>query len=266
MPLAAMNMTKLRELKNHKFAARILRDAMDIFREVHNDKPPALDSEDDLEPDEYQFYHLHVGNKIGNLITWCKQIDHSLVFISNYVASETMKKAGINRHAHLAYHIENYIIRVESLYDRVLHLIDAVFHLTNDPMNCTHDVIMSNLKVKRTDIPSALKPLRKLLRDYKFERNTIVHKESYQDKLLRRLELYSLVTENDPGIDEHVAKALPGLRREAAQDVIKAKKKEFSALNDKLAKALSVILDKLERHYDEERQRLHKSTRSASGT
>ncbi len=259
-------MTKLQELQNHKVVTRLLREAMDVFREVQGDKPPSLDSKDDPLPDEYQFYFLRVGNRIGNLIRWCKQLDHSVLYMSNFVPSRTMKKAGVTRHTHLAYHIENYIIRIESLYDRVLHLIDAVFHLTNDPVSCTHDVIVANLKVKRTDIPSALKPLKKLLRDYKFERNTIVHHESYQDKTLRRLELYSLVTESDPGIDERLAGALPELRREAARDVIREKKREFSEFNNKLAIVLSNILEKLEPHYDREKKRLQQMTRSASGT
>lgn len=257
-------MTRLQDLQNHKFVARQLHEAMTVFSEVHGSEVPSLDSEEAELPDEYQFYFLRVGNRIGNLITWCKQLDYSLLYISNFPASKAMQKAGVNRHTHLAYHIENYIIRIESLYDRVLQLIDAIFHLTNDPSACTHDVITSNLKVKRTDIPSALKPLKKLLREYRFERNTIIHHESYQDKSLRRLELYSLVTENDQDIDEQLANNLPSLRKEAARDVIKEKKKEFSALNGELAIVLSNILDKLEPHYDREKQRLQQCTRSAT--
>jgi hypothetical protein len=233
----------------HHFVKRVIKESMDVLTVLYKGNIPPIDRDDDPMPDEHQFYILRVGHRIKSLVVWCKQLDQTIQYISNFSVSSAMKRKGITRHSYLAYHIENHIIRVASVYDRVLHLVDAVFHLCNDPQNCTQDVIINNLKVKRTDIPSSLKPLKRLLKEYKYPRNSVVHFEPYEDKLLRRLELYSFFTEDSPELDEKFRRNIRYLQREAASDIIKDKKKEFTQLNKSIAEALSLVLDKLEVHY-----------------
>jgi hypothetical protein len=247
---------QLDKVHEHRFVVRVFKESMEVLTELHGSKTPPFDRNEDPLPNVHQYYILQVGNRIRNLVIWCRQLDQMVQYISNFSVSNTMKRKGVTRHTYLAYHIENYIIRVASIYDRVLQLIDTVFHLCNDPQNCTNDVILNNLKVKRTDVPSALRPLKKLLKEYRFPRNSIVHFEPYEDKLLRRLELYSHFNKDSPELDASIAKNIPFIQREAANDLIREKKKEFALLNKSIASALSLFLNKLEAHYEINEKRL----------
>jgi len=249
---------ELRKLQMHKVVSVFLLNAANALMEVDGDNPTSLFKKDGPVPDEHQYYKIEVGRRTGNLISWCSQLDYSVLYISNYAATYSMKKSGISRYEHLAYHIENYLIRVNSVYDRVLQLIDAVFHLQNDSSNCRREVIVNNMKVKRTDIPQALKPLSKHLEKYRQERNAIIHHESYDDDKLRYLGLYTVLTENNTDIKFSFKSNLPLLKKQATSDVIRCKKIEYTEFNVKLALILSNILDKLEQHYTKEEKYLSK--------
>lgn len=247
---------QLRELYKHKVVRDFLLKAGDALMKVNGTKPTSLFKKGSPLPNEHQYYLIEVGRRTGNLISWCSQLDYSVLYISNYAATGSMKKSGINRYEHLAYHIENYLIRVNSVYDRVMQLVDAVFHLQNDPSNCRHEVIVNNLKVKRTDIPQSIKPLRKHLEKYRQERNVIIHHESYDDDTLRHLGLYTILTEQNADIGFSFKSNIPLLKKQAASDVVKCKKREYTEFNLKLASILSNTLDKLEQQYIKEEKHL----------
>ena len=66
-------------------------------------------------------------------------------FLSNYGYS---KKIESTRADYLIYNLENYLIRLNSVYDRVLQIVNAVFHLCINEENVNHSVIISNYKVQ----------------------------------------------------------------------------------------------------------------------
>ena len=160
-----------------------------------------------------------------------------------------------SRAEHLIYNIENYLIRLNSVYDRALQLVNSVFHLGIHEENVTHRVIVSNLKVShRPEIQSSLKRIRKYLDFHAQARHTILHKHSWMEKDLRRLEfIYS--------IDAALLKDNPRLtefRRNYLVDYIKAKKKEFSSINSDLAKLIQELYHLLVPEYENQMKRIWK--------
>lgn len=178
------------KLKDHSFSKKTLLEAVKAQKALEDTKPLKVAPAYKREPDEHEFYLIRVGHAVAEVLTACDQIYHSVVYMSSLKQDAKTKAAGISKHSHLLYHIENHLIRTHALYDRALMLVDSVFHLLNAPAECSQRVIAGNLRVARTGIPKKLKDIRKILGKTIDARNGVVHHESYKDDDLRELEMY----------------------------------------------------------------------------
>jgi hypothetical protein len=193
---------------------------------------------------------------MAELLKCCHQLSQIPVLLANHRQTAAMDKAGINRHSMIVYHIENYLIRTQSVLDRTLKLIDAVFHLLNDPRNCRYDVVMRNVKVQVSDIPEPVKKLRKLLERYAGVRNEIIHHHSIKEDALRRLDMFFLlerwekISPNDKpsNIQEHI--------KDNIFEILWFKKKELVEFNNEFAASLRLIFDRLAPYYSREEKAL----------
>jgi len=167
-----------------------------------------------------------------------------------------MDKAQINRHTMFVYHIENYLIRTQSLFDRVLSLIDAVFHLLNAPRNRRYDVVARNVKVQVSDIVEPLKNLRKLLERYAGARNEIIHHHSIKDDALRRLDMFFLLERWERVSPAEKPSNIPELIKDTIFEVLWFKKSEFLSFNKEVAASIALIFDKLAPYYAREEEAL----------
>jgi hypothetical protein len=167
-----------------------------------------------------------------------------------------MERAGINRHSQIVYHVENYVIRTQSLLDRVLKLVDAVFHLLNDPRNCRYDVVIKNVKVQVSDLPESIKDLRTLLSRYSAVRSEVVHQHSIKEDRLRALDLFFLTERWERVYPNPKHPSVGGLVKEVTQEVLREKKNEFIEFNTEIAVAISRIFDKLMPYYSREEHAL----------
>jgi len=167
-----------------------------------------------------------------------------------------MDKAGINRHSQIVYHVENYLLRTQSLLDRVLKLLDAVFHLLNAPRNCRYDVVMRNVKVQVSDVPESIKNLKNLLDRYSRVRNEIIHHHSIKEDALRRLDMFFLI-ERWEGISPNETPSDIGpLIKDTIFEILWFKKREFLAFNKEVARSIAPIFDKLTPYYAREERAL----------
>jgi hypothetical protein len=193
---------------------------------------------------------------MAEVLSCCQQLAHIPIFLTNYVETRKMVRAGITRHSAIVYHIENYIIRTQSLLDRMLKLIDAVFHLTNDPRNCRFDVIIHNVKVQVSDLPDSIKTFRKLLGRYSRVRNEVTHEHSLKDDALRGLDLLYLVKgwesispkESDSNVRDKI--------NERILWILMTRRREFLAFNKEIASSVTEIFDKLTPYYAREEKSL----------
>ena len=147
------------------------------------------------------------------------------------------------------------MIRFQSVSDRLLQLINGVFHLTIHENDVSGTVIMNSLKVSRTSVQSKYSPIKKHLKKLYNERNTIIHRHSYLEKELRKLELFYESDKNK--IDDRIKT----FRTQKLKDYLKEKKDDFSNKNQKLFELIPDLFDELLIEYKKQRNRLIKITR-----
>ena len=187
-------------------------------------------------------------------LTWCKQLYLSIEFLSNYDYS---KKIESNRADHLIYNLENYLIRLNSVYDRILQVVNAVFHLCVNEECVSHSVIVSNYKVQHNlEIQNSIKKIKKFLKDYAQTRYTLIHKHSWQDLKLRKIELFYLNDLVDPQKSDEWKKGFKQYRARFLGDYISEKKTEFKEINTQLANLINDLFNLFQNEYTNQKAKL----------
>jgi hypothetical protein len=205
-----------------------------------------VEAEYSRDPDEHEFYQLRVGRGVAELLTACEQASQAVMYLSSMPSSRQRLK-GITAHKHILYHLEVHAVRTHSLYDRALQLVDSVFHLLNSATEVSHRVVSENLKVARTDIPKLLKAFRKILAPTIGIRNEVVHRESFKDDALRKLEMYCIVEGFSSLEDEGPLKParLKARLKELAREQAIERRRELEGINVKLRCAILNLFDAL---------------------
>lgn len=116
-------MGNLSDLDHHPLAELVLVEGQQLLPTI-DVKPGQVEWPDDVLLDERQYYVQRTGFFLAHMLTWCKQLDLAIEFLANFDYS---KKVNATRADHTIYNLENYLIRVNSVYDRGLQLINAVF-------------------------------------------------------------------------------------------------------------------------------------------
>ncbi|MEM5285675.1 hypothetical protein ACFQ3P_14455 [Paraburkholderia sabiae] len=123
----------LRDLSTTSFSADVLTNAFNVGVELGDATPVRVEASDSRDPDEHEFYLLRVGHALAQVFALCEQLADIPAYIKHARVTKALRSAGIHRHDLLVYHLENYFVRCQGLYDRTLTLVDAVFHLLNAP-------------------------------------------------------------------------------------------------------------------------------------
>jgi len=235
---------------------KVLDDAMQV--QVAAGIDPTTDEDNEPLLDEQQFYITRVGFSIAHAITWLEQLNHAVYFIGDFKYGGKAKQEGVNRVHHLIYNIENYLIRLQSVYDRMLQLVNRVFHICTSDELVSHSLIVSNLHVARTKVPKVLRNLRKRIEPLAKVRNDVIHKHSLIDKDLRRLDLFYMHTESTwrPRNDRMPFKNLAYVRSQLMKKVSTAKRAEFEATNSDLFAAVEPLFNELLAEYERQKKRL----------
>jgi len=181
---------------------------------------------------ENEFYIIHVGHALAHLLIACQQLSHAPLYLSSFCPSKKMVAAGVTRHSHILFCIENYIIRVRSLHDKALQLINAVFRLYNPPDKVTHALIKNNLHVSNTKVPSALQKLKKITGKYHEDRNKIIHRECFQEDDLRFIELLTISKDKASGSAKDLKFHTTVYIREKEQELLKNNSEVFDSISN----------------------------------
>lgn len=242
-------------LKLHQFPHRVWEEAVPLQRMA--EEQGADENGEDV--DEYQFYVIRVGYCLAQIMTWVEQLDHAVYYLSDYSYRKQAQEEGINRARHLIYNVENYLIRLHSVYDRALQLTNSVFHLGISDESVGHSVIVSNMKVARTDVKGMLRKLKRECEKRAQERHAIVHRESHREDKLRRLELFYMFDREtwEQGNDDSSFDGLAHIRTQLMKEVVAEKKEEFIELNKSIFEAVESLFNGLHQEYLKERNRLH---------
>ncbi|HOI31069.1 MAG TPA: Cthe_2314 family HEPN domain-containing protein [Melioribacteraceae bacterium] len=242
----------LKKLIDHPFSKRILKDSIEIKNELYENHIKIDDAPKRL-PNKLEYYKLDVGFHISQLFSWCQQLVNNVYFLRAKSPHSTLNKYKITSYDLLIYHIENYYIRVQSMYDRLLNITNALFFLGNSPENVTHKIIIENIFVKQAKLDTDLKKINKIIRDYLgAKRNQIIHQEGYQDQKIRDLEFYCLFLDgiNIPDEDVEAKKYIPMEVKAIASEITNEKFEEFTVFNDKIFSEMNSLFSKYEKIYD----------------
>lgn len=208
----------------------------------------AIELSEGADLDEYQYYIHKVGFYLVHTVTWCRQLELAIEFLSNFDYS---KKIDATRADHLIYNLENYFIRLNSVYDRVLQIVNAVFHLCISEEDVGHSVVVNNYKVQhRQQIKTAVKKVQKYLKDYSQTRHTLIHKHSYLDVKLKKIELFYMQNIEEFSGSEVNKKRLKSFRSNYLRNFIAEKKEEFKNINNGLFLKLGELFDLLWEEYE----------------
>ena len=240
-----------KNITSHIFVELGFGNAVDVSKKLYTGSISKVEPEYLRDPDEYEFYVMEVGHTLAHLLNLCEQLIHSALFLTSFSQTKRMKNAGITRASQLQYNVENYIIRSQSLHDRVLKLVNAVFHLGLRPQDCRHRTITKNTHVRITDIPSNLKKIRKLVDQYRQDRNIVIHHESYQEDDLRKLEMFYLVQslENDQKPTDY--EIPPYVTRNLSKKIVDQKTEEYDHFNVTAFTELELLFNKLKPKYND---------------
>ena len=133
-------------------------------------------------------------------------------------------------------------------------MVNAVFHLCISEENVGHSVIVSNYKVQhRKSIHSAIKRVQKYLKDYAQHRHTLIHKHSYMDVKLKKIELFYLHDVNNSSDDEW-KKRVKSFRANYLRDFIAEKRAEFRKVNNELFLKVDELLVLLCEEYERQKK------------
>lgn len=238
-------MGALSDLDKHSLVHEVLEEGVKLLPDLKV-SPFAVEMPEDVVLDEQQYYLQKVGFYLVHMLAWCKQLDLSIELLSNFDYS---KKINASRADHLIYNLENYLIRVNSVYDRVLQLTNAIFHLCISEEHVGHAVIISNYKVQHCpSIVRQVKAVQKYLKDYAQTRHTLVHKHSWLDVKMRRIELFYMRSLEDMPENEWKQR-LKSFRSVYLRDFISEKKREFTALNHGLGAKIEELFSGLQTEY-----------------
>jgi hypothetical protein len=208
------------------------------------------------DPDEHEFYVLVVGKAVTELLIVAAHLEHSPAYLSAFPNSGQFRRE-VSRVDYVGYTFENFLFRTQSIFDRTLQLVAGTFHLLLDKRDCSENAVVRNLRVERTNVPKAVKSIRKITDRYRDSRNEIVHRESFKDQALRKAKLYHLAESFDD-----LSPLLRGNTKVGSakhlRDFVAEHKKQIAAFNGELFPKVENLLVELEPAYDEQRERLRK--------
>ncbi len=247
----------LDDLHQHPLFKEAVQDSIDVQDVLGLKLTDDFDEATTL--DELQFYVTRVGFALSHALGWAQQLHHAVHFMTDFKYGKKADEAGVRRSHHLLFNVENYLIRMVSMYDRCLQLANAVFHLCMSDELVNHGAIVSNLQVSRTEVPKLLKAVRKAIKDEEQERHKLIHRHSHMDPELRRIELLYMHTEATWGTDRRFPyKNLLHVRGQLVKKYTVRRKQEFEAINDQLVSALGPLFDGLLHEYRRQKSRLQK--------
>lgn len=215
--------------------------------------------DDSTTVDEMQFYTMRVGFALSHTLGWVEQLHQAVYFMTDFGYGKKAKELHIKRPAHLLYNIENYLIRLQSIYDRCLQLANAVFHICMSDELVSHSLIVSNLHISRTAVPKLLKAIRKTIDEHAQDRHQLIHRHSHMDPELRNIELLYMHSKETWHEDSKFTyETLATHRAERVRKFTVRRKAEFEKMNAALVTALRPFFDELLLQYKRQKLRLER--------
>lgn len=238
----------------HNFYQQILKDVEPFIKFT---KMADMEMLDENNISDLEHYIRYTSFYATHLFGLCSQLERAVNLLSNY---RNDSKSEIGRGHHLTYNVENYFIRLDSLYDRVLQVVNAIFNFGFKEGSVRKAGMLKKIhKVEGSDkLINSLYELNNILKNHSDERrNIIVHRHSYMDKELNMIEMYY-----DPFFSKLILKDVDKaenfkqIRKEQLSFYLRRKKKEFKEINEQCFEKIFLILNEIEKEYIFNKQKM----------
>jgi len=110
-------------------------------------------------------------------------------------SEKKLKNSAFSHAEQIQFAIENYMIRSSTIYDRALIFVSHLLDLGIPDQYIAHEPVVSNEHVKRYHLAARLKGLAKACREFRDERNAIIHHRSYATENFNQFALVVSVNE-----------------------------------------------------------------------
>ena len=184
------------------------------------------------EPSRYEQYNIDVLLSANNIIECLDQIHYTIEMLSGF---KTKRGSLMNRHDYIVFILENFYLRITSIFDRTLRFLNIVFEIGLPEKECKESTIIQNDKIKYTPMYVELKKLNALIHQYRFPRNKIAHSEAYNEKRLEDIQQFYIVIES--GSDKSLERYKYFYKRIADEYVVE-KRNELNKITEEIEKLL----------------------------
>lgn len=175
-----------------------------------------------------------------NKITEClDQIYFSIELLSGF---RKKKNSVMNRHDYVIFMIENFYLRITSIFDRALRLSNFIFEIGIPERECRESTIIKNNKIKGTEVETSLKALKKFSDNFKQIRNSVAHSNTFEDKELNPIGQYYYLLDNG---DPDDLKRYSNIYKTKTDNYIRDKKNELIKSADEIYDLITKYLDSL---------------------
>jgi|GEM_PF-2935698 len=200
-------------------------------------------------PTSFERYNIDVFLSANNIINCLDQIHYSIEMLSGF-----KRKCGseMNRHDYIVFILDNFYLRITSIFDRILRFTNVVLEIGLPEKECKVSTIIENDKIKGTTLYSVLKKLNTFIDKYRYTRNKIAHSTSFREKKLFDIQAYYILLdlENHEDIDRYKTY----FKLETDKYVMN-KKKELMKITNDLEKLLIDFFNEIAPFVDTIRQR-----------
>lgn len=221
--------------------------------QIGEEQPLDTEQEDCNELDYYinntQFYFVH-------FLSLLSQLDNAVGLLNNFGYGQKNK---ISRGDHLTYNVENYMVRIISVTDRLLQLINMVFNLQVDESKVNYKRVIGHNRIKNSELEILYGELKQILNNYYNDRNSVVHRHSYINKELYRIQALYHPTLTERYIQRSSSediKKMKYVRSQALKRFTEKIKLQFCETNDACFAKILRMLDILQQEYNTTRQSL----------
>lgn len=179
---------------------------------------------------------LHSTSKINECID---QIYFSIEMISGF---RKRKNLTMNRHDHIVYMVENFYLRITSIFDRALRFCNSVFELGIPEKECRESTIIKNKKIIGTPIELSLRKLKKQIDKFRPIRNKVAHSETFRDEKLDTIESFYYLMELE---DTEDIKKFGNVYKTDTDRYVKMKKQELREFAEEIDKIIVELYDSI---------------------
>lgn len=178
-------------------------------------------------PTRFEKYNIDVLLSASNILECLDQINYSIEMLSGFKRKHDSE---MNRHDYIVFILENFYLRITSIFDRILRFSNVVLEIGLPEKECKESTIIKNDKIKGTKLYSVLKKLNTFIDKYRYPRNKIAHSESFSEKRLTDIQGYYILLDSENTQD--IERYRTFFKLEADEYVVNKKKELVQITND----------------------------------